>query len=121
MTCRKTLHDIYPPTIPIVKPMTEKKTRLTDADMILVNKLKGNRTDRQIYMAGLGVSVEPLKRGRPSQLDQIREKDEERMNQYNQDLAKNFVDENRKRYENSTTQEDLYNIFFDEQKKRKQG
>ena len=45
--------------------MIEKKTQLTDEDWELVKKLKGNRTDREIYMAGLGIIVEPLSRGRP--------------------------------------------------------
>ena len=66
--------------------MIEKKTKLTDDDMKLVKKLKGTRTDREIYMAGLGVTVEPLKRGRPS-LDSITKKLEQMSKEYREYLG----------------------------------
>lgn len=39
---------------------------LSEDELKLYNSKKGNRTDREILLSGVGIYVEPLPRGRPS-------------------------------------------------------
>ena len=52
--------------------MKKIRIKFTDDEAKILFKLKGDETHRVVYWRGLGVEVEPLKRGRPKDSDKQR-------------------------------------------------